>query len=314
MHRFISSKNAVELKKAYLVEYNVKLLQSKLDRLMEVYPAIKAVLPNDISARKLLIGNFKYLTKVYCAFTNYLNGKTREDAAAIRAAFVSGGFNYNSHKDDIAKFLMKTGNGFDIHNCVYCDLEDVTFFVKANGVKVRRFETEHVLDKGECPLVSLSLFNFVPSCGTCNGPNLKGTKTIGDTESEIAQLSPSADGYDFSSQVRFEVKVTNPNATDLKAVEHADDYEIDFSIGNIIYQKTIELFELKPRYNHGKEKLDLLKWREIRRNNPNNIVQQFADIKKVSFDEMFEEMFQLELRKRAHYPMEKARREVMLMY
>lgn len=49
------------------------------------------------------------------------------------------------------------------------------------------------------------------------------------------------------------------------------------------------------------------------RSNPNNIVQQFADIKKVTFDEMFEEMFELNLRRREHYPMEKARREVMML-
>ena len=46
--------------------------------------------------------------------------------------------------------------------------------------------------------------------------------------------------------------------------------------------------------------MELLKWRDKRRSNPNNIVQQFADIKKVTFDEMFEEMFELNLRRREH--------------
>ena len=80
-----------------------------------------------------------------------------------------------------------------------------------------------------------------------------------------------------------------------------------------IYQKSIDLFELKQRYNNKREKMELLKWRDKRRSNPNNIVQQFADIKKVTFDEMFEEMFELNLRRREHYPMEKARREVMML-
>ena len=314
MYRFVSSFNPVELKKAYLKEYDVGLLQKKLDKLMKDYPAIKAVLPHDLSAKRLLVGSFKYLTKVYRTYTSYLNGIAPKDANAIRAAFVQGGFNYNSHKSDIAKFLMDSGNGFEIHNCVYCDLEDVTFFFKANGAKVRRFETEHVLDKGECPLVALSLYNFVPSCNTCNGPNIKGTKTIGDTEAEIAQLSPSADGYDFSNQVRFQVTMIDPNATDLNAVDHPDDYEIAFIVGNPLYQKSIDLFDLKPRYNQGKVKLELLKWRDRRRGNPDNIVRQFADLKKVPFHDMFEEMFELDFRRINHYPMEKARRDVMLMY
>lgn len=92
-----------------------------------------------------------------------------------------------------------------------------------------------------------------------------------------------------------------------------NDYEIDFNIIENIYQKSIDLFELKQRYNNKREKMELLKWRDKRRSNPNNIVQQFADIKKVTFDEMFEEMFELNLRRREHYPMEKARREVMML-
>lgn len=313
MFRFVSSKNQVELKKDYLSLYNVELLQKKLDKLLAAFPDIKAVLPNDITAKKLLVGNFKYLAKVYCAFTSFVNGKTDLERVSVRTAFVSGGFKYNNHKIAISKFFMNDENGFEIHNCVYCDLEDVTTFIKANGTKVRKFETEHVLDKGECPLVALSLYNFVPSCGTCNGPAVKGTKTIGDTESEIVKLSPSAEGYDFDEKVKFEVKFVNPGTNDLNALSHPDDYLVDFDVKEVIYQKTIDLFELKPRYNSAKEKLELLFWHEKRKNNPDNIVQQFADLSKVSFAEMFEQMFQLDLRRRGYYPMEKARREVMLM-
>ena len=292
-------------------EYNIKLLQNKLDKLMNAYPAIKAVLPDKISAKKLLVGNFKYLARVYCAFTGYLNGKTTAEKDSIKNAFKKGGFNYDSHKSKIANFLTDLTNGFEIHNCVYCDLEDVTSFTKANGSLVRKFETEHVLDKGECPLVALSLYNLVPSCGTCNGPAIKGTRTIGDTEAEIAKLSPSAEGYDFENKVRFEVKIVSPDINGLNAINHAGDYEIAFNVREALYQKSIDLFELKQRYNNDKEKEALLTWREKRKNNPDNIVQQFADIRHVTFEEIFEEFF--ELKKRKHYPMEKARRDVMLI-
>lgn len=311
MYRFVSSQNPVRLKKAYLKEYNIKLLQNKLDKLMNAYPAIKAVLPDKISAKKLLVGNFKYLARVYCAFTGYLNGKTTAEKDSIKNAFKKGGFNYDSHKSKIAIFLTDLTNGFEIHNCVYCDLEDVTSFTKANGSLVRKFETEHVLDKGECPLVALSLYNLVPSCGTCNGPAIKGTRTIGDTEAEIAKLSPSAEGYDFENKVSFEVKIVSPYIEDLNAINHAGDYEIAFNVREALYQKSIDLFELKQRYNNDKEKEALLTWREKRKNNPDNIVQQFADIRHVTFEEIFEEFF--ELKKRKHYPMEKARRDVMLI-
>lgn len=311
MYRFVSSQNPVRLKKAYLEKYEVNLLQNKLDKLMKVYPEIKAVLPDKISAKKLLVGNFKYLTRVYCAFTGYLNGKTTAEKDSIKNAFKKGGFNYDSHKSKIANFLTDLANGFEIHNCVYCDLEDVTSFTKANGSLVRKFETEHVLDKGECPLVALSLYNFVPSCGTCNGPAIKGTRTIGDTEAEIAKLSPSAEGYDFENKVSFEVKIVSPDIKDLNAIKHAGDYEIAFNVRETLYKKSIDLFELKSRYNHGEVKLELLKWREKRRNNPDNKILEYARWRMIPLDEAFEELFEFDLRRREHYPMEKARRDVM---
>lgn len=313
MYRFVSSQNPVRLKKAYLEEYNIKLLQDKLDKLMKAYPEIRAVLPDKISAKKLLVGNFKYLTRVYCAFTDYLNGKTTAEKDSIKNAFKKGGFNYDSHKSKIADFLTDLANGFEIHNCVYCDLEDVTSFTKANGKKVRKFDTEHILDKGECPLVALSLYNFVPSCKICNSADIKGTKTIGDTEAEIAKLSPSAEDYDFENKVKFVVNLITPSITDLKATSHADDYEITFNVRETLYQKSIDLFELKSRYNHGEVKLKLLKWREKRRNNPDNKILEYARWRMVSFEEAFEEFFELNLRRREHFKMEKARRDVMLI-
>ena len=294
-------------------EYNIKLLQDKLDKLMKAYPEIRAVLPDKISAKKLLVGNFKYLTRVYCAFTDYLNRKTTAEKDSIKNAFKKGGFNYDSHKSKIADFLTDLANGFEIHNCVYCDLEDVTSFTKANGKKVRKFDTEHILDKGECPLVALSLYNFVPSCKICNSADIKGTKTIGDTEAEIAKLSPSAEDYDFENKVKFVVNLITPSITDLKATSHADDYEITFNVREILYQKSIDLFELKSRYNHGEVKLKLLKWREKRRNNPDNKILEYARWRMVSFEEAFEEFFELNLRRREHFIMEKARRDVMLI-
>lgn len=76
--------------KAYLAQYNVNLLQKKLDKLMTDYPNIKAALSDDITVKKLLVGNFKYLAKVYSAYTSYLNGKTPEESLLIRSAFVKG--------------------------------------------------------------------------------------------------------------------------------------------------------------------------------------------------------------------------------
>lgn len=313
MYRFVSTVNPVELKRRYLAKYNHKRLQENLVGLLTAYPEIKDSLPVDITAKKLLIGSFKYLAKVYCAFVDEMDKKSGQDRKVILEKFVEGGFRYDTHTKVIKKFLLDPDNEFKIYNCVYCDLESVREFTKVSGKKVGMFETEHVLDKGECPLVAMSLYNFVPSCGTCNGADLKGTKTIGDTENEIAKLSPTAEGYDFDEKVKFVVNVLNPATPDLKPLNHIDDYGISFDVKNKLYQKSIDLFELKQRYNEKLVKENLLFWREKRKNNPDNIVQQMADIRKIPFNEMFEEFFELKKNKRNHTPMEKARREVMMI-
>ena len=74
----------------------------------------------------------------------------------------------------------------------------------------------------------------------------------------MARLSPSAEGYDFENKVKFEVKILIPDIDDLKAISHTDDYEIDFNVREALYQKIIDLFELKSRYNHGTVKVELL--------------------------------------------------------
>lgn len=155
---------------------------------------------------------------------------------------------------------MDTDNGFEIHNCVYCDLEDVTTFIRANGSKVRKFETEHVLDKGACPLVALSLYNFIPSCKTCNGPDIKGAKTLGDTIAEMVELSPSAEGYDFDRKVSFEVKILTPGAADLNMATHPDDCEIDFNIRDNMprYKLFFPKFANKPLHCVLRDDADLM--------------------------------------------------------
>lgn len=311
MYRFVSSIKPNVLEKAYLKMYDVKQLQTKFDDLMSAYPDIKAVLPKDISAKKLLVGNFKYLTKVYCAFTGYLKGKPTNEGKSIRKAFEINGFNYKKYADDIADFLMDSSNGFEIYNCFYCDLVSVSTFNNTKGKRVRSFETEHVLDKGKCPLVAMSLYNFVPSCRICNGL-LKSTKTIGDTEKEISKLSPTAEGYDFENKVTFIVNPLRGDFDNLKATNHVDDYDIDFNVSETMYQKTIDLFNLKQRYNINQEKVELLMWFDIRNSNPDKKVKELADLEGISFDKKFEEIFRLDAGRRYHFKKEKARRDIIL--
>lgn len=119
------------------------------------------------------------------------------------------------------------------------------------------FDIDHVLDKGTCPLVGLSLMNFVPSCQVCN-QRLKKIKVLGDRIRNIpkAHLSPSSGSFDFDEKVKFIINPipkndgSLPNPAD--AIDDRDFFELDLVVKDSDFVDFIEIFYLKERYNFHK--------------------------------------------------------------
>lgn len=124
------------------------------------------------------------------------------------------------------------------------------------------FDLDHVLDKGSCPIVALSLYNFTPSCQVCN-EKLKRTQNIGTTDAELRKLSPTSPDYDFDNNVTITVLPKKLTCSTFGFETHKDDYGIEFKCTDADYQKTIDLFRLRERYNYHKvEALRLLDLKE----------------------------------------------------
>lgn len=104
--------------------------------------------------------------------------------------------NLTKYKDSLKKkiskifnydyFSKKTENRYDaydlskklnIRTCLYCNRNYcLTVMVgRRNQDKFTRPEFDHFFDKSENPLLSLSIYNLIPSCKTCNS-SLKGKK------------------------------------------------------------------------------------------------------------------------------------------
>lgn len=245
MYKFESSLDKRTLHRAYNALY-VHDLDRKWDKNVLSHPLLAGAMLPGMSAKKLLTAEFKKLVEVYFHYKEYVAGLTDIQAKEVRDA-ANKVFSYESFTKKISEFLINPAHKFEIWNCVYCDMIKVSPF-NHKGKLVRRFDTEHVLDKGDCPLVALSLYNFVPSCGTCNDPAVKGTKTIGDTKEEITKLSPTNPSYDFWHNVLFVVNA-KADMTWQKREDVPDNFEIDFSYKDVSYKKSVELFALKSRYN-----------------------------------------------------------------
>lgn len=116
------------------------------------------------------------------------------------------------------------------------------------NMKFNHFTLDHLLSKSENPLFSLSLYNLVPSCSTCNS-KFKHTKSLVEDGNDL-KFIPTNDKITFDKDVKFklffndECKATqkiNPNK--LRIVLKSNDLR---------YSKFISIFKLYNRYqNHN---------------------------------------------------------------
>ena len=216
-------------------------------------------------------------------------------------------FTYKSYKGPIARFLADTSNGFEIYNCVYCDLTDARVLV--NGK--RQFVTEHILDKGECPLVGLSLYNFCPSCYVCNTV-CKHSQPIGKNGPQMKKLGPSSNQYDFEHQVKFVLK-ERPEALGRIKYDHPDWYDLEFEYKDNDYEEVVKLFDLIPRYNQNNNKIRALEWRALAKKSRGIALAFTAWVHGTPIEEEMEKVFHYNELKQAHTPMLKLMKDMMVI-
>ena len=295
MYRFESIIEGRDLDKRYKAIYAKADLKKKWDDEVVGCPELARTLPDGIAPTDMLTMKFEKLVEVYLRYRQVFNRLTIDRQAALKNA-AKKVFDYDSCKEKIKNFLMNANNGFRIYNCVYCDLHDVRAFGEGN----RQFVTEHILDKGNCPLVGLSLYNFCPACNTCN-TNLKGTKKIGTNEVQMKKLSPTSRQYDFQHQVKF-VFIEMPEAVGRIQIDfgHQEWYEIDFEYKDDDYREVTKLFELKVRYNKSDTLLFGMELRDKLIKNRGIDLKTKALLEHKSEEQVWEDIFLLKYHRKVH--------------
>ena len=294
MYRFRSTISKVTLDSRYEAIFAHAGLQRKWNKQIAACPELATTLPAGVAPDDLLTMRYEDLVDVYNNYKHVYNGLSAARKTALNNA-ASTVFTYDSYRGKIATFLTNQQNGFEIYNCVYCDLFDA----RPAGDLARQFDTEHILDKGECPLVGLSLYNFCPACDTCN-TRCKGTNPIGSTPALMKKLSPTARHYDFENKVRFVLKTISPDAVGRIRPEYPEWYEVDFEYKDTDYQEVVDLFRLKPRYNLPQHKQDAIDWRFKANKYKGVALAVSALFHANSFTQEREELFRYNSKKMAH--------------
>jgi hypothetical protein len=136
------------------------------------------------------------------------------------------------------------------------------------------FTLDHIIDKAKNPIVALSLFNFVPSCYSCNSKFKKSQQFVNN----ISQVykSPTHKEFDFNQVMKFKLfYIENIFTTNINNI---DDFKVELvrDLYNHSYKDYIDIFKLNERYEFHKDKAFEL----IVKNNeyPSEYIQNIANI------------------------------------
>ncbi|HCW63165.1 MAG: hypothetical protein ABGW88_04955 [Leeuwenhoekiella sp.] len=166
---------------------------------------------------------------------------------------------------DYKKFRNKKDNKYDayelaqsldVRTCLYCN-RLYTLTVKS-GVKINEKHTrpqfDHFIDKGQNPLLSLSIYNLIPSCNICNS-TLKGRKKFTLNKYLHPYLDNSYKDYSYSFKPYDLQSILGRNSNlEVKIDILSNDIGVKQKIEN-----TKEVFKLeKIMSGHSEELKDLL--------------------------------------------------------
>lgn len=171
------------------------------------------------------------------------------------------------------------------------------------------FDLDHFLPKSKCPLVALSLMNFVPSCPVCNEKLKKEDELGGLDRDALLKLSPTSDNYHFNDNVKIRV-ICNNGPHGLMAQRHPDDYRVKFCTDDKEYQEgIIDEFHLDERYNY--HKCEALRLQDLMLNYPKEKIHAMSVALKRNENEISEDIFGKRFLEEHHRCFDKLKRDIL---
>jgi len=140
------------------------------------------------------------------------------------------------------------------------------------------FTLDHFLPKANCPILALSLYNFVPSCYSCNS-KFKQSKVL-----LRSHLSPTSKDFSVDNEIKFKLFFTK-NRKDFNLIMK---YPKDKG-----YEDYIKTFKLKGRYTfHKGEAIKLL---DNKKKYPQNRIEEMAKAVNLPSGQIKKDIFGKEL-------------------
>lgn len=152
-------------------------------------------------------------------------------------------FNYEHYRKNV---LIEIARRLNVKVCPYCNMHYTLYANeprKRSAKKLARFQFDHFFDKAQYPMLSMSFYNLIPSCGVCN----QGKST--------GQLALEYNPYYNDIHRRFHFELTDPLGP-YTAARVNDEVEVELvsetGVNKDDFKKYTEMFHLKALYGrHG---------------------------------------------------------------
>lgn len=121
------------------------------------------LLTADVIGLKTWVNYFD--TQYPCRFKKK-NGSNWKETDLCRAILEAFGF--TKYRDNV---LVEMAKRLNVKTCPYCNMQYTLYANESRARSVRklaRFQFDHFFDKSRYPMLSMSFYNLIPSCGLCN--------------------------------------------------------------------------------------------------------------------------------------------------
>lgn len=229
------------------------------------------------SVKEILIAPYTELAKFYETFIS--QSYTKKEMGELESIF-----NYDGYDGAIASFFIDHSDELQLHSCFYCETAYVNAYSVA-GKSKKYFDVDHVLPKSKCPILALSLFNFVPACQVCNS-RIKKAEPIGRNAKERKELSPTSEDYKFEQNVTFRLRPLHKGVRNFMANPSLFMIKV-----NAIspYDQEVSFFQLEERYEY--HKMEALRLRDLKARYPRTHTRNIAKLLGRSISDVEEDIF-----------------------
>lgn len=251
----------IEYSKDYKTSYPQIFSQLEFDNIQREWKNARTqyieltVFPFELE--KILTADFEQLTDWYFDYKKIITQKPVIEKKFIQR--VKGKksklliFDYNKYYPKIIKYFYQNTSKMNMHSCFYCDIQPIGKYSKKKTQPRLTIDLDHFYPKDQCPILALSLKNFIPSCSTCNS-RIKGKTNfikfydldgLSDQVQKdyFIRLAPSSDKYNFIEKACFFVYPKTGFTKKINSLDNIKSYKIAIDTDEIYEKEIKELFK-----------------------------------------------------------------------